>query len=274
MINNFSTFLVESEKQIFFTFSKMNPPTISHEKLFDILSKEAGSNPYRIYTSQAHDLDNNPLEYADKIKVARKMFPKHARSIIIDKHVKTVMNALVAIYNDGWKNIHMVVPEDKVRAFSVLINKYNGVEGRQGLYKFENINVISSGQIDPDNEGMASSKMRQHIKENDYMSFSQGLSKSVGTLDARRLYNEFRKSMNLSEEKDFVKHIQLEPVSEKREMYVSGELFQKGDLVVIKENDEVGEIKICGTNYVIIEMADKKQIRKWLDDIEKITGEK
>ena len=233
MINNFSTFLVESEKQIFFTFSKMNPPTISHEKLFDILSKKAGSNPYRIYTSQAHDSDNNPLEYTDKIKTARKMFPKHARSIIVDKQVKTVMNALVAIYNDGYKNIHMVVPEDKVRAFNVLINKYNGVEGRQGLYKFENINVISSGQIDPDNEGMASSKMRQHIKENDYMSFSQGLPKSVGTLDARRFYNEFRKSMDLSEEKDFVKHIQLEPVSEKREMYVSGELFQKCYSVVI-----------------------------------------
>ena len=52
MINRFSQFLVEEESAVFFTFGRMNPPTIGHGKLLDSLAKKAGRNPYRIYLSQ------------------------------------------------------------------------------------------------------------------------------------------------------------------------------------------------------------------------------
>ena len=63
MINRFSQFLVEEEKTVFFTFGRMNPPTIGHEKLLDTLSKKSGSNPYRIYLSQSQDKYKYPLHY-------------------------------------------------------------------------------------------------------------------------------------------------------------------------------------------------------------------
>ena len=72
MINSFSKFLVEEEKQVFFTFGRMNPPTIGHEKLLEKLARVAGKSPYRVYLSQSQDNKKNPLQYTDKVKIARK----------------------------------------------------------------------------------------------------------------------------------------------------------------------------------------------------------
>ena len=102
MINSFKNYLIEEEKTIYFTFGRMNPPTIGHEKLLNVLARKAGSNPYRVFLSQTQDSKKNPLGYAEKTKLARKMFPKHARSILMDKKVKTVFNAVQKLYNEGY----------------------------------------------------------------------------------------------------------------------------------------------------------------------------
>ena len=47
MINKFSQFLVEEEKVVYFTFGRMNPPTIGHGKLLDVLAAKSGRNPYK-----------------------------------------------------------------------------------------------------------------------------------------------------------------------------------------------------------------------------------
>ena len=84
MINRFSQYLVEEEKVGYLVFGRMNPPTIGHGKLLDKLAAVAGRAQYRIYLSQSNDKKDNPLTYSDKVKFARKMFTRHARSIIID----------------------------------------------------------------------------------------------------------------------------------------------------------------------------------------------
>jgi hypothetical protein len=85
VINSFKNYLVEEDRSTFFTFGRMNPPTIGHEKLLKVLSQKAGKNPYKVYLSQSTDRNKNPLDYQQKVKVARKMFPKYARSIMLDK---------------------------------------------------------------------------------------------------------------------------------------------------------------------------------------------
>ncbi len=109
MINRFSQFLVEEEKTVYFTFGRMNPPTIGHGKLLDTLASKAGRNPYRVYVSQSQDKNKNPLKYKDKVKHVRKMFPKHARSVMVNNKVKTAIDAAVTLYNEGFKNMTMVV---------------------------------------------------------------------------------------------------------------------------------------------------------------------
>jgi len=110
--------------------------------------------------------------------------------------------------------------------------------------------------------------MRAAAQANDFASFSQGLPKSFK--DGQALFNDVRKGMGLKESYDFREHIQLESVSETREAYVEGKLFNEGDIIVVKESDEVGEVIMLGSNYVLVEMADGKKLRKWLDDVELI----
>lgn len=267
---SFKNFLVEEEKTVYFTFGRMNPPTIGHGKLIDKLARSAGKNPYRIYLSQTNDKDRNPLNYMSKIKYARKMFPKYARQIMVNKSVKNVMDIGTALYNDGFKRIVMVVGSDRVAEFEARLNAVNGKKGRHGFFKFQSITIVSAGERDPDAEGttgMSASKMRKAVSDNDFTTFSQGLPKVVSNADAKAIYNDVRKGMGLKEEKEFKNKIQLEPVNEIRESYVSGELFKTGDQVVIKESGEIGTVKTLGSNYVIVE-GSGNQYRKWLDAVE------
>ena len=275
MINSFKSFLVEEEKSVYFTFGRMNPPTTGHEKLFNALAAKAGRNPYRIFVSQSQDRKKNPLAYKDKVKAIRKMFPKHARSVMVNNNVKNAMNAASELYKEGYKTLVMVVGSDRVREFSALLEKYNGQKGRHGFYNFSRINVVSAGDRDPDAEGvqgMSASKMRAAASAGDFTKFSQGIPRNVSNAETKGIYNMVRKGMGLKETNEYTKHIQLKPVSDVRESYVSGELFEKGDKVVIKDTGELAEIKSLGSNYVIVE-GSGNTYRKWLDAIEPVEAE-
>jgi hypothetical protein len=272
VINSFKGFLVEEEKTVYFTFGRMNPPTIGHEKLLNVLASKASKNPYRVFVSQSQDKKKNPLGYKEKVKVIRKMFPKYARNIMLNTSVKTAMDAASALYNEGYKNVVMVVGSDRMREFETLLTKYNGTKGRHGFYNFNRISVISAGERDPDAEGvegMSASKMRDAASAGDFTKFSQGVPSTLNNADTKAIYNAVRKGMGLKESKEFTKHVQLESVSEIRESYINGKLFKEGDTVVIKETGELGKVKTLGSNYVIIE-GFGNQYRKWLDAVEKV----
>ena len=271
MINRFKQFLKEDSETVFFTFGRFNPPTIGHEKLLDALAKKAGSNPYQIHMSQTNDKKKNPLSFNDKIKYSRMLFPKHARSILNKDKIKTVFDIAVKLYKENYKNIIMVVGSDRVNEFDILLNKYNGKEGKI-FYNFKSINVISAGERDPDAdgaEGMSASKMRLAATDNDFASFMQGIPNKVKNPDAKKLYNAVRKGMGLKEETTFKNHIDLGKFSDEREAFVKGDLFVVGEQVVIIKNDQVGIIEKLGSNYVIVDCEGTKY-RKWITDVMKV----
>ena len=198
MINSFKSYLVEEEKTVYFTFGRMNPPTIGHEKLLDVMARKAGKHPYKIYLSQSQDAKKNPLDYQSKVKAARKMFPRHARQIMIDRGIKNVFDIAAKLYNEGYKNIAMVVGSDRVREFDILLRKYNGQKAKHGFYNFQKITVISAGDRDPDAEGaegMSASKMRAAASNGDFSQFAQGLPKSMSNSEAKKMYNTIRSAM-------------------------------------------------------------------------------
>jgi hypothetical protein len=108
--------------------------------------------------------------------------------------------------------------------------------------------------------------MRLAAMANDFNGFSKCLSASF--IDGEDLFNAVRNGLGLKESKNFRKHLQLEPVSERREAYVAGDLFEVGDQVVIKESEEVGNISSCGPNYLIVNLNDGRKVRKWLNAVE------
>jgi len=276
MINSFKNYLVEEERTVFFTFGRMNPPTTGHEKLMNELAKKSGKHSYRVYLSQSKDNKKNPLDFKYKVKTVRKFFPKHARQVMLDRNVKNVFDAVTEIYNDGYKNVSMVVGSDRVNEFKTLLNKYNGKKGRHGLYNFSKINVISAGDRDPDADdvsGMSASKMRKLASDGDFTQFSQGLPRSVSNNEAKKVYNEVRRGMGLKEQKHFQNKLIFEPVSEKREDYVKGHLFDIGDSVTFMGSDELASVTSLGSNYVIVEQ-NGRTYRKWIDDVELVEKKK
>ena len=276
MINSFKQYLVEEERVVYFAFGRMNPPTIGHGKLMDKLASVAGRNPYKLFLSQSNDKKDNPVEYQDKVKHVRKMFPKHARSVMINKKVKTPFDALSALYDEGFRKVIMVAGSDRVQEYDLRLNKYNGKKGAHGFYNFENgVKIVSAGQRDPDAkgaEGASGTKQRGYAADNDFTGFSQGLPKTMSTGDAKRLFNDVRKGMGLKEQNEFKRHIQLQSVSETREEFVKGELYKVGEEVIVKETNQVGKVTVLGSNYVIVETSNGKT-RQWLDAVEKIQEE-
>ena len=274
MINSFKQYIVEEAKTLYFTFGRMNPPTIGHEKLLEVLSSKSGNNPYRIYLSQTNDKKKNPLLYNDKVKYARKMMPKHARYIMLNKDVKTVFDAANAIYNEGFVNVVMVVGSDRITEFKSLLTKYNGKTGqRYGFYNFRSIDVISAGERDPDSEGvdgMSASKMRAAASDNNFNQFTKGLPKNFSNKDSKDLFNGVRSGMGLKEETEFYKHVQLESVSDLREKYIQGEIYNLGERLRIKDTDELAEVTFRGPNYLILEKEDGSIVRKWIEAVESL----
>ena len=273
MINRFSQFLVEEESVVYFTFGRMNPPTIGHGKLLDVLASKARRAPYKIFLSQSNDKKDNPLQYKDKVKHVRKMFPKHARSIILNNKIKTPFDALSFLYDQGYRKVVMVAGSDRVTEYDLRLNKYNSKKGDHGFYNFEGgIKIISAGERDPDAkgaEGASGTKQRKYASENNFTKFAQGLPTNMSNANAKRLFNDVRRGLGLSEERQFKNHIQLEPVSDLREAYLRDNIFKEGEQVVLKKNGIVGNIKHLGTNYLIIESKGETW-RCWLDDVDKV----
>jgi uncharacterized protein YqkB len=176
--------------------------------------------------------------------------------------VKGALDVLVKFYEQGYTKVNMVVGSDRVTEFTTQFSKYNGVKTRHGFYNFEGgVNVISSGDVDPD----ANRKLIASLESNDYQIFFKNIPMTFK--EGHQLFADLRDAMGLKEDKHYNK-IELKTVSEVREQYVSGNLFSVGDLVVIKESEELATILMKGSNYILVETSDGKKLRKWLDSVE------
>lgn len=262
-MKSFTQYIQESGKEITIAVGKFSLPTARHGDIFETAQKTAMQSQYRIYTlNSANDL----IEYTQRVKYIRKMFPRHARSVILNESNHNIFDILNDLYSEGFCSVNLVCEQDRVAEYDTLVNKYNGSKSRGGFYHFEGgVNVISSGIL---SESLMTDKVEHAIASNDFQSFMKGM--PSGFKEAKDLFNDVRKGMGLSESHDFRTHIQLQPVSEAREAYVSGDLFKEGDCVVITESEEVGSITFLGANYVIVETGEGKKYRKWISDVERL----
>jgi hypothetical protein len=161
-------------KSVVFSFGRMNPPTVGHEKLVDKIQAVAKANKAdaRLFLSRTEGDDKNPLPYSDKLKLAKMAFP----GIVQDTPAGMLpagFIGLLKMLEDKYDKVIIVVGSDRLANIKSLANKYNGSE-----YKFEEIEVVSAGERDPDEEGvggMSASKMRAAAKAGDLVKFKSGL---------------------------------------------------------------------------------------------------
>jgi predicted nucleotidyltransferase len=257
-------------KSIAFAFGRFNPPTIGHEKLINKV-KSLPTNDYKIFLSRSNDPKKNPLSPRDKLNIMKKMFPSHARNIEINQ-TNMVLDIATMLYKKGYTDVTMVAGSDRVREFETILKKYNGVSSRHGMYDFDNINVVSAGERDPDAEGatgMSASKMRAAAAKGDLNNFKKGLPRGV---DADSIMKQVRKGMNLAANYMYLKNLKpvasLEEFEQQqiRDLYIREQIFNIGDKVDYVKEDFEGTVVRKGTNYIVIEDNKNNLHKAWIWD--------
>ncbi len=183
------------EKTVF-TFGRLNPPTVGHEKLVNKVkqvAKRLGAEPH-VFLSHSQNSKKDPLNYNQKFKYAKQAFGK----IVYKSNARTVIQIMQELEKMNHKDVVMVVGSDRVQEFRTLLNKYNGKD-----YTFNSIKVVSAGERDPDAEGvsgMSASKMRAAVSAGDQSSFMKGVPSKLSRQSAARMYSDLRSAMNITED--------------------------------------------------------------------------
>ena len=156
---------------------------------------------------------------------------------------------ILKFFDKLYGEVIMVAGSDRVREFQALADKYNGRD-----YNYRKITVASSGERDPDAEGvsgMSASKMREMAKNNDYRSFKQGVP-NLSDSDSKQLFDAVKKGMGIREGIDsFTNFLN----NDLREEYHQEKIFNVGDMVEHLDGTK-GMIVRRGSNYVSYETED------------------
>ena len=252
-------------------FGRFNPPTIGHLQLMDTAaaSAEQDQSDYIIVPSRSQDAKKNPLDADTKISYMRRMFPQHSERIYNDGNMRTIFDVLKKAHNDGYSAIRIVGGADRVKEFDKLANNYNG-----NLYQFDNIEVISSGDRDPDGkgiEGVSASRMRLAAAEGDFKTFRGGLPPEVSRKEAMELFSVLRQSMGIEEiQQEEINVWEVAPKFDAhtlRENYISEKIFKIGQLVENLNTGIIGRIIRRGTNYLIYVTEGGMMFKSWIKDL-------
>ena len=257
---------LDKGNKLVFAFGRFNPPTVGHAKLMSKVITEARKNNANniVYASASTDKRSNPLDVKTKVKFMKKMFP--ANKIQAAGGTQRTFIEVLKFYNKMYGNIIMIAGSDRVSEFQKLTDKYNGKE-----YNFKSIKVVSSGERDPDAEGitgMSASKMREMAKNGDAKNFKKGVP-NLSDSDASELFNAVRKGMGITGRNypliinSFTNFVN----NDLREEYHQEKIFNVGDMVEHMDGTS-GMVVRRGSNYVSYETDDNLIKKAWLYDIQ------
>jgi len=256
-------------------FGRFNPPHAGHLQLMDVAAQSAArsgelgnGDDYIIVPSRSQDPKKNPLDADTKVSMMRQMFPQHSERIVNDGANRTIFDVLKKAHNDGYTNVRIIAGQDRVKEFDKLSQNYNGQ-----LYQFDNMEVVSSGDRDPDAEGMeglSSSRMRLAAAEGDFKTFRSGLPEGTPRKMAMTLFDTVRQTMNVQEMKEFWNIWEIAPkydTENLRESYIKKEIFNIGDRVENLNTGLIGRIIRRGANHLICVAENNIMFKSWVKDL-------
>ena len=248
-------------------FGRFNPPHAGHLQLMNTasLAAEQDGGDYVIVPSRSEDPKKNPLNADEKVEFMRQMFPQHSPRIQNDSNTRTIFDVLKKAHLDGYTNVRIVGGSDRVKEFDKLANNYNGT-----LYQFDNIEVISAGDRDPDSdgvEGMSASRLRLAAAENDFRTFKSAMPDGMRPRDARELFNTVRVSMGINEEWGIWEMAPKFDQQTLRENYVAKTIFKLGEVVENLNTGLIGRIVRRGANHLICVTEDHIMFKSWIRDV-------
>ena len=113
--------------------------------------------------------------------------------------VKTIIQALQKIQAQGRTRVIMIAGDDRVMEFQQFLNQYNGNPDKAGNipYKFDDVQVVSAGQRDPDAEdvtGASASKARDWALKGQEHEFSKIV---MGGVNGKVLYDKIQDALGV-----------------------------------------------------------------------------
>ena len=246
-------------------FGRFNPPTTGHEKLLDTVASNSDDGDYIIVPSRSNDKKKNPLDPDTKVSVMRQMFPQHSERIVNDPQNRTIFDVLKKAHMDGYAGVRIIGGGDRVAEFEKLSNNYNGK-----LYQFDNLEVLSAGDRDPDGDdvsGMSASKQRKAAAEGDFASFRKGVPSTLNNKQTKELYNNLRAAMQIKEGWNMWEIAPKFDWKNLRENFINEKIFKVGQIVENINTGLVGRIIRRGTNYLICVTEDKIMFKSWIRDV-------
>jgi hypothetical protein len=259
----------ETSEVLTVAFGRFNPPTVGHGKLLSAAKKASQGGDLKIYPSRSQDPKKNPLDPDMKISFMKKMFPDYSENIVNDDEMRSIFNVLTTASEQGYTDVNIIVGSDRQAEFENLATKYNGE-----LYDFENIRVISAGVRDADAEGvegMSASKMRKAVVDGDFAAFRRGTPKELNDGDTQALFDAVRSGMKIKAKKKEVAEMwEIAPKCDPRGLrdnYVSGNIFNLGDIVENLNTGLIGEIVRRGTNHLICVTKENYMFKSWIRDV-------
>lgn len=186
---------------IVFAFGRYNPPTLGHEAVFQTVINTAKSKSadHAIFISSTQKPKTDPLSFQYKLDYLRRTYT--GVNFNGDDTIKTIVQLLQELMNRGYKNVTMVAGSDRVMEFRTFLNQYNKKPDKKGNipFEFDTIDVVSSGERDPDQEGVSgisASGARAVAAAGDQKSFMSMVNAKFGD----ELYKELRRAMGIKEQ--------------------------------------------------------------------------
>ena len=194
-------FLKEDDRSTaVFAFGRFNPPTIGHQKLIEKVQSMANQVNGKGFIFLTHTQNNkkDPLSFQEKQAYIRSQITDPNLEIG-DPAVKTIIQALQKIQAQGRTRVIMIAGDDRVMEFQQFLNQYNGNPDKQGNipYKFDDVQVVSAGQRDPDADdvtGASASKAREWALKGQEHEFSKIV---MGGVNGKVLYDKIQDALGV-----------------------------------------------------------------------------
>lgn len=257
----------ELPKGVVVTVGRFNPPAKGHEQLLKFGQSRANENnyEYRIYPSRVQDRGTNPLNPTVKIQYMQMMFPQFADYIVDSEDSRTIFDVLTSLYNDGYRDVKVIVGSERVGEFQSLVHRNEGQS-----YEFDNIEVLAASGRDPDSDTAGSGSaaaLRTAAASGNYEAFAASLPTAMKRADKEAFFNAVAKSMQLGEGLSLW---QIAPDLDKeglRKHYKEDNLYPVGSLVENINTGLRGRVMRRGTNHLICVTNEGVMFKNWISSV-------
>lgn len=181
-------------KTTVFSFARMNPPTMGHERLIKIVQRTAEENKAEhLVAISSSTGKNDPLNPSRKLDYLTQLFPTVSFKLV--DPAQNFIRILCDLYRTGTEHFIFVAGSDRLDSYHEIVEDLNG---KDEFFYFKKITMVSSGRRDSHAlgiDGISATKMRQFALTDSFNKFRDGLPSTATEDLATRLFADVQEGL-------------------------------------------------------------------------------